>query len=186
MNNFNGNDDEFNDEFNEDFLRQWEKFNQLRNTRRSSGDYNKFRSELENLIRLITSQKTDEDNFRFIPLNNIPEDEFNVEKGEDESGEWERKDWTSPDGSMSFMSFTRSSSFDDIHGANEEAFELFNRLKDLNGKRPMSEESKKVKLAKLNRTLEYLVEQENYEKAAEIKKMIDDLNKPTEEKTEEN
>lgn len=183
MNNFND-DNEFNDEFNEDFLRQWERFNEMRNSRRLNVDYNKFRSELEDLIRLITSQKMEDNNFRFEPLNNISENEMNIEKGEDENGEWETKNWTSPDGSMSFMSFTRSSNFDDIDETHNEAFELFNKLGGLREKRTRPEVSKEVKLAKLKRTLEYLVENENYEKAAEIKKMIDDLNKPSENKEE--
>ena len=204
---FNNNDDDFNDEFGnegEDFNRRWEEFNNMMNDREFKRDYNRFRSDLEELMRLISSRRRDGDSplkFRFIPLNdprmddfrenltndfNIPEDEMDIEKGEDENGEWETKNWTSPDGSMSFTSFSRSSSFDDNTEVPDELAEFFGRMKERNTKKVNPEEVKKLKLAKLQKSLEYLVEQEKYEKAAEVKKMIDELNKPTEEKTEEN
>jgi len=189
---FDDNDDEFNDEFGGDFFSRWEEFNRMMNNK----DFNnKFRSDLEELMRLIASRKRGGDmGFRIIPLNNsdmndfnIPDSEMDVEKGKDENGDWETKHWSSPDGSMSFTSFTRSSSFGDSTDLPDEIAEMFSsKLRDKYTKRVNPEEAKKIKLDKLQKTLNYLVEQENYEKAAEVKKMIDDLNKPSEEKTEEN
>jgi protein-arginine kinase activator protein McsA len=80
---------------------------------------------------------------------------------------------------ISFMSFSRSSSSEDDVNSPDEMMEGWkSRLADRGSKRVSPEEIKRVKLAKLQRTLDYLVEQEKYEKAAEIKKMIDELNNP--------
>lgn len=186
---FGGDDfnDEFGDEFNDDFN---ERFNRMMNDKGFRNKYNKFRSELEELMRLISRKNNGYTpfNFRFIPLNNprmdenqndfnIPDGEMDVEKGSDENGDWEKKYWSSPDGSMSFTSFSRSSSFDDDNGLPDGMAELFGSVKP---KVKNPKEEKKLKLAKLQKTLDYLVEQEKYEKAAEIKKMIEDLNKPSE------
>lgn len=192
---FNDNDDEFNDEFGDDFYGRWEEFRQMMNSREFREDYNKFRLDLEEFMRLIASRRGSDDmGFRIIPLNNsdmndfnIPDDEMDIEKGKDANGDWETKHWSSPDGSMSFTSFTRSSSFGDSTDLPDDIAEMFgSKLRDKYTKRLNPEEAKKIKLVKLQKTLDYLVEQEKYEKAAEVKKMIEDLNKPTEEKTEEN
>lgn len=187
MKNFN--DDEFNgEESGDDFLGRWEEFHRMMNNRR---DTNKFRRDLEELIRLI-SQKPGglPIDFKFTQLNNetrndlgIPKDEMNIENGEDENGKWETKDWTSPDGSIQFVSFSRSSSPEDLHydGLSEE---WRTKLRNRNRNKPNNtERSKKIKLAQLDKALKYMVEQEKYEKAAELKKMIDDLNN---EKKDEN
>jgi len=195
MRNFN-NDDFNEDEFGEDFFSRWEEFNRMMNDRRFRKDINKF--NLEELMRLIAKSREDGNpmGMRIIPLGdfnkddfkfpNIPQDEINSEEGEDENGKWETKNWTSPDGSMSFTSFTRSSSNgDETDIPDEMANEWAMKLRDRETKRMNPEDAKKLKLAKLNRALEYLVSEEKYEKAAEIKKLIDDLNSEKEE-TKEN
>lgn len=190
---FGNNNDDFN-EFNDEFSDRWEEFNRMMNDRWFNRDYNMFHSDLEELMRLINLRRRDWDNpmnFKFIPLTNpimddlnqndfnILKNEMEIEKGSDENGDWEIKRWTSPDGSMSFSSFTRSSSFGDTNHLADEIAQLFgSKIKNRETKKTNSEEVKKIKLAKLQKTLDYLVKQEKYEKAAEIKKMIDNLNNP--------
>ena len=189
---FNNNDDDFNeDEFGDDFLNRWEEFNRMMNSEKGKRDMDRFRKDLEELMKLISNKEGGSPfKFKFLPLTgenrndlNIPDGEMNVESGEDENGKWETKEWTSPNGEISFMSFSRSSSSEDeVNSPDEIANEWRSKLRDRNTKRTNPEESKKLKLAKLNSSLRYLVEQEKYEKAAEIKKMIDELN---EDKTKE-
>jgi hypothetical protein len=188
MRNFNDNDDEFNDgEFGDDFFGRWEEFHRKMNNEKASRDMDRFRRDLEELMKLLASKEGGTPfRFQFLPLTgenrndlNIPEGEMNIESGEDANGKWETKEWTSPNGEISFMSFSRSSSSEDDVNSPDEMMEGWkSRLADRGSKRVSPEEIKRVKLAKLQRTLDYLVEQEKYEKAAEIKKMIDELNNP--------
>ena len=181
------------DEFNDDFMNRWEKFNnRMLNDEEFKKEMERAQKDFQELMRMMLSQRnfgTPLD-FRIIPLNpkdlkkdfDIPENEMDVEKGQDESGEWESKTWTSPDGSISYSSFSRSSNFDDEVNLPDEIAERWkerlNRKKESN-----PEELKNVKLAKLKIALDRAVEQERYEKAAEIKKMMDELKS---EKKEEN
>ena len=190
--NFNDNDDnDDNDddgEFGDDFFGRWEEFNRMMNNEKSKRDINKFRNDLEELMRLLASKRSEGGtpmNFRFLPLTGenrndlgISDGEMNVEGGEDENGKWETKEWTSPNGEISFMSFSRSSIPGDNVDSSDEISEMWkSRLRDRAPK--VTEESKKLRLSKLKVTLDYLVKEEKYEKAAEVKKMIDEL---TEEK----
>lgn len=187
--NFNGGDGEFGD----DFFGRWEEFNRMMNDRRFRRDFNQWQRDIEELMRIINERGNDNPlKFQFINLTprendfNIPDNEMDIEKGKDENGEWETKNWTSPDGSMSFSSFTRSSDSGNFNNIEDNIpDEWVSKLKGSYGRKPNYEELKKVKLDKLKKTLDYLVEQEKYEKAAEVKKMIDDLNNPPIEKTEE-
>jgi NAD+--asparagine ADP-ribosyltransferase len=181
------NDDDFKgDEFGDDFFGRWEEFNRMINDRRFRRDFNKWQKDIEDLMKMINDKNGDNPlKFQFINLTprendfNIPEEDMNTEKGKDENGEWESKNWTSEDGSISFSSFMRSSSPGDVD-KNEDDMKMpeewTSRFKDSYKKRPNFEELKKVKLEKLKKTLDYLVENEKYEKAAEVKKMIDELN----------
>jgi hypothetical protein len=171
-------DDEFN---NEDFLNRWERFNnRMMNDEEFRKEMEKTQKDFQELMKMLLTRRNFDSplDFRIIPLNNsykisdykIPEDELNIENGRDEEGEWETKNWTSPDGSISFSSFSRSSSFEDYT-------DKFNRFR---GKRRdkttiKSEKYDKLKLEKLQKALDYAVENEKYEKAAEIKKMIDEI-----------
>jgi hypothetical protein len=168
------------DLFNDDFMNYWEKFN---NRMKIDED---FRNEMEKSDRdfqkllkmFLTSNYFDMPlDFRIIPLNTplkndfgISENDMDIKNGIDENGEWESKNWTSPDGSISFSSFSRSSSVEDFGSGSK----IRNRKPD--------GVNKKLKIAKLQKALDYVVEQENYEKASEIKKMIDELNSDTDEK----
>lgn len=181
------------DEFNDDFMSRWENFNnRMMNDEEFKKEMERAQKDFQELMKMLLSQKdfgTPLD-FRIIPLNKdtfkknleIPEDELDIEKGEDESGEWESKSWTSPDGSISYSSFSRSSNFDDEVNLPDEIAE---RWKNTLGRKRKSgdEEVKNLKLAKLKIALDRAVEQERYEKAAEIKKMMDELKS---EKKEEN
>jgi len=188
--NFNDNDDD--GEFGDDFFGRWEEFNRMMNNEKSKKDLERFKMDLEELMRLISKKGGGTPiNFKFLPLTGenrndlgIPDGELNIENGEDDNGKWETKEWTSPNGDISFMSFSRSSVPGNNINSTDEISEMWkSRLRDRIPK-VTSEESKKIKLEKLKATLDYLVKQEKYEKAAEVKKMIDELNeeKPTEEK----
>ena len=187
---FDNDDDFFN---NDDFMNRWEKFNKrMMNDEEFRKEMEKAQKDFQELMRMMLSQRnfgTPLD-FRIIPLNpkdfkkdfDIPENEMDVEKGQDESGEWESKTWTSPDGSISYSSFSRSSNFDDEVNLPDEIAERWKER--LNKKKESNpEELKNVKLAKLKIALDRAVEQERYEKAAEIKKIMDELKS---EKKEEN
>jgi hypothetical protein len=187
---FDNDDDFFN---NDDFMNRWEKFNKrMMNDEEFRKEMERAQKDFQELMRMMLSQRdfgTPLD-FRIIPLNTkdykkdfeIPENEMDIEKGQDESGEWESKNWTSPDGSISYSSFSRSSNFDDEVNLPDEIAE---RWKQTLGRKRESgvEEIKNMKLAKLKIALDRAVEQERYEKAAEIKKMMDELKS---EKKEEN
>jgi len=175
-------DNEFNDE---EFLRKWERFNNnMMNDEEFRKEMEQAQKDFQDLMKMLLNKRDFGSplDFRIIPLNNsykisdykIPEDELNIEKGEDESGEWESKNWTSPDGSISFSSFSRSSSFSDSLGYDEMA-DRWSKRRDKVTTNPKSIKSDKLKLEKLQKALDYAVENEKYEKAAEIKKMIDEL-----------
>jgi hypothetical protein len=178
-------DEDFNGEFGDDFFGRWEEFNRMMNDRQFKGKVNRFQKDIEDLMRLIANSRENGTPLRFnlIPLNpenmdklglTNPFDDSEIKKGQDENGNWETKNWTSPDGSISYSSFTRSSNMGENH-PDDLADAWDEKLRDRRTKRTNTEESKKLKLAKLQRTLDYLVEGEQYEKAAEIKKMMDEL-----------
>jgi len=180
---FDNNDDFFN---NDDFMNRWEKFNnRMMNDEEFKKEMEKAQKDFKELIKmmLLRSDFGTPLDFRIIPLNSredfrkdfkIPDNEMDVEKGQDENGEWETKSWTSPDGSVSYNFFSRSSGFGDINSMSDDIAdrwkEKLNRKKESN-----SEEIKNEKLAKLKMALDRAVELERYEKAAEIKKMMDEL-----------
>lgn len=181
----NEDDDFFN---NDDFMNRWEKFNnRMMNDEEFRKEMERAQKDFQELMRMLLSQKdfgTPLD-FRIIPLNmkdfkkdfDIPDNEMDTQKGEDENGEWETKNWTSPDGSMSFSSFSRSSNFDDMTDLPDEIAKKWKeRLsRKRNETKANPEELKKVKLAKLQKALSFEVQRENYEKAAEIKKLMDEI-----------
>lgn len=177
------NDDDFFD--NDDFMGRWEKFNnRMLNDEEFKKEMERAQKDFQELIKMLFNKKDFGSplDFRIIPLNNsykipdykIPEDELDIEKGKDESGEWETKSWTSPDGSISYSSFSRSSNSDDDVISPDDIAERWE--KTLGRKREGgAEEIKNLKLAKLKIALDRAVEQEFYEKAAEIKKMMDEI-----------
>lgn len=177
------NDDDFFD--NDDFMGRWEKFNnRMLNDEEFKKEMERAQKDFQELIKMLLNKKDFGSplDFRIIPLNNsykipdykIPEDELDIEKGKDESGEWETKSWTSPDGSISYSSFSRSSNSDDDVISPDDITERWE--KTLGRKREGgAEEIKNLKLAKLKIALDRAVEQEFYEKAAEIKKMMDEI-----------
>lgn len=172
------------DEFNDDFMNSWENFNnRMMNDEEFRKEMERTQKEIQNMMRMFFSRKDFGGalDFRIIPLNskdlnnfNIPENEMDIEKGEDENGDWETKSWTSPDGSISYSSFSRGSNFGDMTDLPDEIAERWQ--KKLNRKKEASsEELKKEKLVKLKIALDKAVEHELYEKAAEIKKVMDEL-----------
>lgn len=192
MRNFN--EDDFNNEFGDDFFGRWERFNErMKNDRDFRREINRFQKDFEEMMRMMSKNKKNginlfglNDDMKFISLNDfrtnnfdgmdIPEDEMDIEKGEDENGEWEKRNWTSPDGSVSYTSFTRSSGIEDFGD------KIFDRDKSRNIFDP--EKEKYLKLAKLKKALDYCVEQEKYEKAAELKKEIDKITASLKKKEE--
>jgi hypothetical protein len=170
-------DDDF---FNDNFMNYWEKFNnRMKTDENFRNEMEKSDRDFQKLLKMfITSNQFDIPlDFRIIPLNTplkndfgISENDMDIKNGIDENGEWETKNWTSPDGSISFSSFSRSSGIENFG----------NNSKPKNTKPDGT--NKKLKIAKLQKALDYVVEQENYEKASEIKKMIDELNSDTNEK----
>jgi hypothetical protein len=177
------NDDDFFD--NDDFMGRWEKFNnRMLNDEEFKKEMERAQKDFQELMKMLLNRKDFGSplDFRIIPLNNshkipdykIPEDELDIEKGKDESGEWETKSWTSPDGSISYSSFSRSSDSDDDVISPDEIAKRWE--KTLGRKRKgNAEEIKNLKLAKLKIALDRAVEQEFYEKAAEIKKIMDEI-----------
>jgi len=164
------------DEFNDDFMNRWENFNnRMMNDEAFRKEMERTQKEIQNMMRMFFGTPLD---FRITPLNskdlnnfNIPENEMDIEKGKDENGDWETKSWTSPDGSISYSSFSRGSNFDDMMDLPDEIAERWQEK--ISKKNP--EEFKNKKLAKLKIMLDKAVEQELYEKAAEIKKVMDEL-----------
>jgi len=179
---FDNDDDFFN---NDDFMGRWEKFNnRMLNDEEFKKEMERAQKDFQELMKMLLNRKDFGSplDFRIIPLNNsykipdykIPEDELDIEKGKDESGEWETKSWTSPDGSISYSSFSRASNFDDETDLPDE---IAKRWEKTLGRKKESgaEEIKNLKLAKLKIALDRAVEQERYEKAAEIKKIMDEI-----------
>lgn len=173
------------DDFNDDFMNRLEAFNnRMNNDEEFKNEIERAQKSLNDLIQILLSERNMGSPFldiKITPLKNkedfeIPNDEFNIDKGSDENGDWETKNWTSPDGSISFSSFSRSSSFGDTTNLPDDIAEIWNqKLRNRNTKRTNPEESSKVKLEKLQIALDRAVQQERYEKAAEIKKMMDEI-----------
>ena len=86
-------------------------------------------------------------------------DDVNTESGTDENGEWEKKNWSSPDGKSSFSSYTRNSFYNPFEGKV--------KFKD------NPEEVDTVKL--LEKKLNESVMKEDYESAAKIRDLIKSL-----------
>lgn len=99
----------------------------------------------------------DNDFFKKI-INNISED-LNVEKGRDDNGEWEKRTWSSPDGTTNYSSFSRNSYFNPFDGKVEFKKE--------------GEEIDTIKL--LNKKLNQAIMREKYEDAAKIRDLINSL-----------
>jgi excinuclease UvrABC helicase subunit UvrB len=91
-------------------------------------------------------------------LKNI-EDNLNVERGEDDNGEWEKHSWQSPDGSSSFSSYTRNSFYNPFDGSVK-----------------FKEDPEEIDTLKLlKRKLNKAIDEENYENAAKIRDLINSL-----------
>ncbi len=95
-------------------------------------------------------------------LINEINDNMNIEKGEDENGSWERKNWSSPDGSTFFNSFSRNSYFNP-----------FGEYINSEEKGYQTEEVDTIKL--LERKLNKAISKERYEDAAKIRDLIKSL-----------
>ena len=169
------------DNFGDDFFGRWEEFNRL------MANSPLMRNEMEKFFQILMNSSylnNEISDIRIIPLGvykpndlesfDIPENEMDIEKGEDDMGKWERKSWTSPDGSMSYNAFSRSSTPENFMGE-DLIGDLFSRYKGGNTKKYNVEELKNFKIEKLQKALNSAVEIEDYEKAAEIKKTIDKL-----------
>lgn len=170
---FDDDDDFLNDD---DFMNRWEKFNnRMVNDEEFRKEMEKAQKDFQELMRMLLTRKPFDAplDFRIIPLNtkndlDIPGDEMRTQRGKDENGEWETKNWVSPDGSITYSSFSRSSGPGDLTNSDDIA-ENWGR------KGGNSEEIKNLKLKKLQIALDKAVEQESYERAAEIKKIMDEL-----------
>jgi hypothetical protein len=169
------------DDFGDDFFGRWEEFNRL------MVNSPLIRDEMEKFLRMLMDSNdlnNEISNIRIIPLNaykpndidsfDIPENELDVEIGENENGKWETKSWTSPDGSMSFKSFSMSSTPEEFFYKNLMS-DLFQTGDNRNSKKYTTEDLKNFKIEKLQKSLNAAVEVEDYEKAAELKKMIEKI-----------
>jgi excinuclease UvrABC helicase subunit UvrB len=139
---------------------------------------NMYQSSVENFMKKNYESKNFMSNpfFNILPINedelkemfkNI-EDNFNVERGGDDNSEWEKRTWSSPDGSSSFSSFSRNSFYNPFDGKvkfkeNQEDIDTIQLLEK-----------------KLNKA----IESEKYEDAAKIRDLINNLkeDKKNEEK----
>jgi hypothetical protein len=167
----------FND-FGDDFFGRWKEFNKL------MMESSLFRNEMERVFKMLTESKDLNDgisDIRIIPFGifekdfqdfDVPKDELDLEGGEDENGKWETKSWTSPDGSMSYKAFSRFSTPEDLNGEDLMS-DLFQRYQGVRPKKYDAQQLKEFKIEKLQKALNSAVEKEDYEKAAELKKMID-------------
>lgn len=90
-------------------------------------------------------------------------DGMNTESGEDENGEWEKKNWTSPDGKSSFSSYTRNS--------------FYNPFENKVNFKGEPEETDTIKL--LEKKLNKVIMEEDYESAAKIRDLIKSLKEET-------
>lgn len=150
MSRFNGMDDE-------DFKREFINF------------LNMYQSSLENFMKKsygtnknldffsMGMEPFDNDFFKKM-MNNISED-MDIEKGNDDKGEWEKRSWSSPDGSAKYSSFSRNSYFNPFDG----------RVEFKND----TEEIDTIKL--LNKKLNQAIMRERYEDAAKIRDLINSL-----------
>lgn len=88
-------------------------------------------------------------------------DDMDVERGFDEDGSgWETRNWTSPDGNISYTSFSR----------------MFGNENELPNFRERKRNTRKVDVMEmLEEQLEEAVRQEKYEKCAEIRDLISSL-----------
>jgi len=175
---------ELNGAFGDDFFERWVQFNRMLNENRKN--HNDMGLDINELIRIIKESRENENEqnrFRHLDKNdlNIPDEDLNSQEGTDDNGKWETKNWSSPDGSIFFSSFSRSSNPEDMNDipdeiANEWASSLRNRRN-----KSTIEEVKKFRLDRLQRLLDEFVEEEQYERASEVKKLIDDLTKKNKE-----
>lgn len=183
---FDDEDDFLNED---DFINRWEKFNKrMTDDEEFRKEMEKSKKDFQDLMRMLFDQRNFETplDFRIIPLFpnkndfNMSENDMDIEKGKDGDGEWETKNWTSPDGSISYSSFSRSSGFGDLTDSDGMAEKWDNRRGN------SSDEVKKLKLIRLQKSLDRVVEQERYEKAAEIKKMMDEIKSNNKEVSDTN
>lgn len=150
---FNGMND---DEFRKEFLRI----------------LNSYQSGLESFMKKRYGSGRESD---FFPIGREPFDfesfskifneinnNINIEKGEDENGGWEKRSWTSPDGSSSFSSFSRNSYFNPFDGK-----VVF--------KKEMGENEEIDTIKLLETKLNKAISKENYEDAAKIRDLIKSL-----------
>ena len=110
---------------------------------------------MKELYSNIKPNRMSEDDIIKNIFGQMPEN-MNIDRGTDEEGDWESKEWSSPDGLSSFRSYSRQN--------------LFN---------PMSNKHKEDELSTievLNKRLKKAVDEEKYEEAGRIHKLIKQLN----------
>lgn len=105
-------------------------------------DYNRTRRDQEDFFNMFNG------------LFEIPDD-MNIEKGTDEYGPWENKNWTSPDGNSSYSSFKRYFNYPEYENKN------------------VRNDIDTIKLLELK--LNNAVKEEKYEEAAKIRDLIKSL-----------
>tara|TARA_R110002020_G_scaffold113236_2_gene260268 strand:- start:12331 stop:12798 length:468 start_codon:yes stop_codon:yes gene_type:complete len=143
--NFNNMDDEqFRKEFMR-FLTMYQSSIQNLMNRNKSNDY------------FINPFGMDEDMIKKI-FNNI-QDDLNIEKGEDEDGEWEKRNFSSPDGKSNFSSFSRSGFYNPFDGS----VSFKNQQKEMDT------------LQLLDMKMRNAIMDEKYEDAAKIRDLIKSL-----------
>lgn len=154
---FNGMDDE-------EFRREFMKF------------LNMYQSGLDNFMKKTYNNKNYNSFFSIDPFDTsslrdlfklINKENIDTEKGGDENGEWERNYWQSPDGNTSFNSYIKSYYYDPF----EDRLNFKNNKKEINT----------IKL--LENKLNKAIMDENYESAAKIRDLINNLK---EDKEKEN
>jgi excinuclease UvrABC helicase subunit UvrB len=100
-----------------------------------------------------------DDNFINDILKNINKN-MDIERGEDEMGEWEKRSWQSPDGSSSFNSYSRNSFYNPFEAGRSNFKE-----------KPEEVDTLKLLEVKLNKA----IMDEKYEDAAKIRDLINSL-----------
>lgn len=95
-------------------------------------------------------------------LKAISRDSLNIERGNDENGEWEKRSWQSPDGSSLFNSYIKNSYHNPFGGKGHS-----------NTFRESTEDMDTLKL--LENKLKEAVVYEKYESAAKIRDLINNL-----------
>jgi len=156
---FNGMDDE---EFRREFMRFLTMYQSgLENFMKKTYNNKGF-----NQNQFFSIDPFDTDSLRDL-LKAINKEDMDIERGEDETGEWEKSSWKSPDGSSSFNSYSRSSFYNPFEGK-------------VNFKQnPEDIDTVKLLENKLNKA----IMDENYESAAKIRDLINNLK---EDKEKEN